>query len=318
VGGALLRCSERRLMMLGALLFALTFLALILFRPFWPVFVVRLLQGVAFSCLDTAALAFIVNVTPPVYRGRAIGYLVLASPFSQATAPAFGMLLINRFDFTVLFLTCTGLALCAFLFSWKLKDRQIATPRTDAPVHNTLFFEPKIITPGIPGFLQGFVWGAIAAFVPLYAIGNGVMNPGFYFTSVAVMLITARTLGGRILDVCSKEKILLASMFAGLVAVVVLSFSRTLPMFIVVGLLWGAGSAFFFPACMAYAFEYAGSSGGTAVGTFRALMDLGVALGPIVMGLILPHTGYRIMFLLLGIIFLINLGHFQFYVRKRR
>ena len=56
---------------------------------------------------------------------------------------------------------------------------------------------------------------------------------------------------------------------------VILSFSKTLPMFIVVGLLWGIGQAFFVPALMTYGFDYAGSSGGAAIGTFRAFTDLG-------------------------------------------
>ena len=68
---------------------------------------------------------------------------------------------------------------------------------------------------------------------------------------------------------------------------------------------------------MAYALEYAGSSDGTAVGTFRAISDLGQALGPVVMGIIIPFTGYPIMFLCLALICFINLCYFQFYVRKR-
>jgi predicted MFS family arabinose efflux permease len=74
---------------------------------------------------------------------------------------------------------------------------------------------------------------------------------------------------------------------------------------------------FFMPACMAYALEYTGSSGGGTVGTYQAFMDLGMALGPAVMGIILPLTGYRVLFLCLSDICLINMGYFQFYVRKR-
>ena len=70
-------------------------------------------------------------------------------------------------------------------------------------------------------------------------------------------------------------------------------------------------------AVMAYALERAGSTGGTAVGTYQAFMDLGMGLGPVVMGIILPLTGYRIMFLGLALTCLINLCYFQFYVRKR-
>jgi len=73
-----------------------------------------------------------------------------------------------------------------------------------------------------------------------------------------------------------------------------------------------------FPVSMAYALDYAGSSAGTAVGTFRALMDLGLSLGPIVMGMIIPSIGYPPMFLFLAAICLVNLCYFQFYVRRRR
>ena len=100
-------------------------------------------------------------------------------------------------------------------------------------------------------------------------------------------------------------------------AILILSFSKTLPLFIFVGMVWGAGNAFFFPAAMAYALEYAGSSDGAAVGTFRAISDLGLALGPVIMGIIIPLTGYRIMFLCLALICFINLCYFQFYVRRR-
>jgi MFS family permease len=82
-------------------------------------------------------------------------------------------------------------------------------------------------------------------------------------------------------------------------------------------LLWGTGHALLVPAFMTYSFEHAGSSDGAAVGTFRAFSDLGQALGPVVMGIIIPLTGYQIMFLCLALICLINLCYFQFYVRKK-
>jgi MFS family permease len=53
------------------------------------------------------------------------------------------------------------------------------------------------------------------------------------------------------------------------------------------------------------------------VGTFRAISDLGLGLGPVIMGIIIPLTGYRIMFLCLALVCLINLCYFQFYVRRR-
>ena len=137
----------------------------------------------------------------------------------------------------------------------------------------------------------------------------------FLFLS-AIMLVAGRALGGKILDTCNKEKIIRTFMSISMIAMVILSFSTTLSMFILVGLLLGAGGVFFFPASMAYALDYAGSSGGTAVGTFRALSDLGLALGPVIMGLISPSwlSGHVSR---LALVCLINLSYFQFYVRGK-
>jgi len=317
VGGALTRYSGKSVMMFGALLFALTLFASIVFRPFWPFLTLRFLQGISYACISTAAYACIINIIPSVYRGQGLGYFLLAPSFALATGPSFGMFLVNQYNFTVLFLTCTALSLCSFFFSWKMKGQEIARSEDTASAHNALFFEWKIIAPAITNALQFFVWGAFVAFFPLYAIHCGVENPGYFFTANAVMLIAGRILGGRILETYNKEKIILTFLLTATVAMVILSFSKTLSMFILVGMLWGMGAAFLTPAFLAYALDYSGSSGGPAIGTYQSFQDLGMTLGPMVMGIIIPFTGYQIMFLCLALICLMDMMYFQFYVRRK-
>ena len=98
-GAALRKYSERNVMMFGAIVSILTFLAFIVLRPFWPLFAVRFLQGIAFACIDTAALAFVVRVTPLAHRGQAIGYFTLAPILSTALVPLGAMFLINQYSF---------------------------------------------------------------------------------------------------------------------------------------------------------------------------------------------------------------------------
>jgi predicted MFS family arabinose efflux permease len=317
VGGALTRYSGKSVMMFGALLFAFTLFASIVLRPFWPFLTLRFLQGITYACISTAAYACIINIIPSVYRGQGLGYFLLAPSFALAIGPSFGMFLVNQYNFTVLFLTCTALSLCSFFFSWKMEGQEIARHDGTASARNTLFFEWKIVAPAITNALQFFVWGAFVAFFPLYAIQCGVENPGYFFTANAVMLIAGRILGGKILETYNKEKIILTFLLTATVAMVILSFSKTLSMFIFVGLLWGAGAAFLTPTFLAYALDYSGSSGGPAVGTYQAFQDLGMTLGPMVMGVIIPFTGYKAMFLYLALICLIDVMYFQFYVRRR-
>ena len=317
VGKVLLKYSEKFVMMSGAVLSTLAFIALIVVRPFWPFFGIRVFQGIAFACLDTATAACIINVIPAAHRGQGIGYFMLAPSLAMAMAAPFGMFLVNQYGFTILFLTCACLAICPFFTSWKINDREIVPSDIVTPVNKTFLFEKKIITPALVTFMHSFTWGAIIAFFPIHAVQCGVTNPGIFFSANAVMIITARIFCGRILDAYRKEKIIPMFIFVSMGAMTILAFSKTLTLFIFVGLLWGIGGAFLYPASMAYALEYAGSSTGTAVGTYQAFMDLGMALGPMTMGLIVPLTGYPVMFLCLAFVCLINLVYFQFCVRKR-
>jgi len=321
VGRALFRYSEKTVMLVGSAAFAFTFLILVVVRPFWPLLIIRLSQGIGFACLDTAALALIVNAIPPAYRAQGIGYFLLAPTLALAVAPSSAMFLVNHYhySFTVFFIILTGLSSCSFLFSCMLKRQGIAERDNGNPDSDRKrFFDLNIVPPAITAFLHNFIWGALGAFFPLYAIQCGVNNPGLFFSAMAIMLIMGRTLGGRVLDTCSKERIIPIFILTSFIAMIILSFSKTLAMFIFVGLLWGAANAYFIPASLAYALEYAGSSGGAAIGTIRAFMDLGLALGPMTTGMIIPVAGYRLMFQCLAFICLINLLYFQFYVRKRR
>jgi MFS family permease len=317
VGRALHEHREKTVMMVGALLSVVTFLALMIFRPFWPFLVIRFLQGIAIACMDTAAFAAIISVTPLAYRARALGYFMLAPSLALAIAAPFGMFIINQYSFPVLFLSGAGLALCSLFMSWKVEGQKIAISHKTAPSYSTSFINLKIVAPALTSFLQLFVWGSVSAFFPLYAIQCGVTNPGLFFTAMAVMMVAGRLFGGRIMDTCNKEKLIVTFLPSVVVVLIVLSLSKTLPMFIFVGAFWGIGAAFFVPMSMAYALEYSGSSDGAAVGTFRAISDLGLGLGPVVTGIIIPFTGYPVMFRCLALICLINMSYFHFYVRKR-
>ena len=68
MGKALLMYREKTVMIFGTLLCILTFLASIVFRPFWPFFIIRVLQGTTLACMDTAVLAFIIGVIPLAYE----------------------------------------------------------------------------------------------------------------------------------------------------------------------------------------------------------------------------------------------------------
>ncbi|MFB3886614.1 MAG: MFS transporter [Thermodesulfobacteriota bacterium] len=316
VGRALLNVPERDFMIAGALLFVFTSAAYLWASPFWPILVVRVLQGIGFALFQTASFTLIANASPEAHRGQNLSYFLLTFNLSSALAPSLGMLLINHFTFTILFLVCLGLSLCSVFVTHKLERRQVA-PSRDSSIEKGFLISREALSPSLINFFAFFIWGAIAAFFPLYAINHGVANPGLFFTTNAIMLILGRGLGGRILDRYSRERIILPCLTTYILSMVILAFSKTLPMFILVAVVWGIGHSVLVPSLMVYTLDRGGSSRSTAMGTFLAITDLGMSLGPVIMGMIIPLTSYRTMFLWLAFVGVINLNYFYFFVRKR-
>jgi MFS family permease len=316
VGKALLRTPEKKFMITGSLLFALSSLTYLFAPPFWPLLIVRVVQGIGFAFFHTAAFTLVANISPETHRGQSISYFALAMSISGALGPSVGIFLINEFSFTLLFLACSGLSFCALLITCGLGRRPIV-PSQGSSIDDGLLLSRKALPPSVINSLSLFVWGALTAFFPLYAINHGVANPGLFFTTMAIMLILGRALGGKLLDLYSREKVILPCLFIYILSMVILTFSETLPMFILVAAIWGVGNAFLGPALIADALDRVGSSAGPAMGTFTAISDVGLTTGPVIMGIVLQSTSYPVMFLCLALVGIINLGYFHFLVRKK-
>jgi MFS family permease len=316
IGRALLKIPEKKFMIAGALLFALTSIAFLLAPPFWPFLIVRVFQGIGFAFFQTASFILIANISPETHRGQSLGYFLLAPNISLALAPSLGMFLINHFNFTLLFLVCLGISLCSLFITNKLGRRQVV-PLEDSPIEDGFFLSWKALPPSIISFFFSFTLGAITAFFPLYAINQGVSNPGLFFTAIAIMLILGRAFGGKILDLYSRERVILPCLIMSIISMSILAFSKTLPMFILVAVIWGIGHAFILPSLVIYILDRTGSSRGPAVGTFTAITDLGIALGPVIMGIVIHLTSYPIMFLCLVLTGVINFNYFYFFMRKK-
>ncbi|MBP1697931.1 MAG: transporter [Deltaproteobacteria bacterium] len=316
IGRALLRISEKYFMITGALLFALTSLAYLLASPFWPFLVVRIFQGIGLAFFNTAVFTLISNISPGIHRGQSLSYFFLAQNISLALAPSFGMFLIDEFSFTVLFLVCLGVSLFSLFIANKLGRRQVLQLE-DSSTEDGFFIHRKVLPSSIISFFFYFIWGALCTFFPLYAIQNEVANPGLFFTAIAIILILGRAFGGKVLDLYRIERVILYFLTLCVISMTILAFSKTLLMFILVGVIWGIGAALLNPAVMAHTLDRAGSYRGPAMGTYTAFSDFGLSLGPVIMGIIIPWTGYSIMFLCLALVGVINLSYFYFFVRKK-
>ena len=307
IGRALLRIPERKFMMAGAVLYILSSAAYLIASPFWPFLMVRIFQGAGLAFFATASFTLIANSAPETHRGRIISYYSLSFNFAFAIAPYFGMLLINQFNFTILFLVCIGLSLCALFTTIKLTKAQSVYSAESESIRNQPLLSRETFPAATMAFMLNFIWGALGAFFPLYALAHGVTNPGIFFAIFATTLILGRALGGRILDTHERRQIIVPCLITTVVSMFMLIFSTTLFLFMVIAVILGAGWALLYPSLLIYAIERSGFARGPAMGTFTALADLGTGLGPMMMGFILQWTSYPIMFLCLTLVGFMNI-----------
>jgi len=315
IGKTLSKIPEKKFMLAGAILFAVTSIAYIFAPPFWPFLFVRVFQGIGSALFFTASIAFITNITPGAYRGQSLGYFFLSFNISMALAPIVGMFLINQFSFDILFSVCAALSLCSLWIASRLSLKEV-NPVEDLPPEVSSHFNFKTLSPILLYFMVHMIWGALMAFFPLHAINHGVTNPGLFFTAYASVMISGRVFGGRIFDVQKREKVILPCIIAFILAMTLLAFSKTLEMFILVAVIAAAGHAFLVPSLFAYILDLVGSSRGPAIGWLTAMGDLGLGLGPMIMGVILRLTSFPTMFLCLALTGLFGFIYFYLFVRR--
>ena len=317
IGRALVKASEKSFMIAGGLLFAIGSVGYIFASSFWLLLMVRIIQGVGSALFYTAAVTRVANTSPVSRLGQSLAYYYLAFNVAFALVPSFGTFLINSYSFTVLFLVCTGLTLGYLCIAGKLGRKRVG-PSTQEDGKRGPLISREALPTAVVAMICSMHWGALTAFFPLYALTHGVSNPGLFFSAFAVMIISGRALGGRILDLHSRDRVILPSLTTFIIAMIILFFSKTLPMFIVVALVWGVGHAFVFPALAACTLDRTDSSPGPAMATFSALDELGTGLGSVIAGIILRLSGYPMMFVCLAFISVLNVAYFYFFVGKRR
>jgi MFS family permease len=316
VGRALLRVSEKSFMMVGALLFGLGSVGYLCAFSFWILLLMRIVQGVGSAFIYTAAVTWVARTSPEARLGQTLSYYYVAFNVAFAVTPSFGMFLINDYDFTLLFVVCTGLAVCSLLITARLGRRQ-DDPSPKVDVKKASLLSREAIPPALVALISGMNWGALTAFFPLYALSCGVTNPGLFFTAFAITIVSGRALGARILDLHNRERVILPCLIASVLAMLILLFSRTLPLFMVAAVVWGLGHALLFPALVACTLDRTGSSRGPAMGTFSAFDEFGTSLGSIIAGIILRLSGYPAMFLCLALFGILNVAYFHFFVRRK-
>jgi len=142
---------------------------------------------------------------------------------------------------------------------------------------------------------QYMAFGAVEAFLPLYALSVGVdkATVGLLFGAQIGVKTLARPFMGKVSDRHGRTRQIILGLVLTGVATALFPHSRLAPVLLVLSAGFGLGIAIASAATSAYVADLAPEHGrGTALGTLSTIMDVGQACGPIVLGTLLMRVSY--------------------------
>lgn len=268
---------------------------------------VRVLQGLGFSCFFVANYSYVIDLVPPARRGWALGIYGVAGLVATAVAPLVGEGVIRQFGFRPLFVLSAALAVVAAGFVWYLEERrhEVELPVRGFPWERGGLTELFHVSMAVTLFF-GLGAGTIFVFLPTFAESLGVRTLALFYTAYAVAAIGVRVLGGRLIDTRGRRAVIVPSMFvqAGATALLaVLGFlvtrtSRTpvVPVLFVAGLMSGGAHGFLYPGLAALITDQTPATRrGVVVGIFSAVFLAGQTSGSFAFGYVTHAVGYAFM-----------------------
>jgi len=286
----------------------------------------RLLQGIGVGIIGTAAGTIIAQILPASKNGEGIGYFSLSVILATAIGPFIGIYLMKlKNGFNLMFtmnIILSAIILIGFFFV-KLKLPVVAKPTSKVEGTSILskFIEPKAVPISIIALIVGFTYSGIMSFLSFYAEEIDLVDAAsYFFLAYAIIIIISRPYTGKIMDAKGANIIVYPCLAVFTVGMLLFSEAASGLMLLVSAVLIGFGYGNFNSIAQTVAVKVTEPHRfGLATSTYYILYDLGLGVGPFILGFIAPITGYRTVFLLMVPIILICIPLYYFlYGRKEK
>jgi len=286
--------------------------------------ITRFLHGIALGIAGTATGTIVAQIIPNTRKGEGIGYFSMSATLATAIGPFIGLLLTQHTSTEVVFSLCLALGVFSIITALFVKiPTHIASQKTTVTkgIRLSQFIEPKAIPIGIIVLLISLGYASVLSFISFYAIEIDLVAAASYFFFVySLAVLVSRPFTGRLMDVKGANYVMYPAFIIFTVGLVLLGFSNNSVLLLVSGALIGLGFGNMQSCTQAIAIKLTSPERmGLATSTFFIFLDAGLGFGPYLLGLILPYTNYRNLYIGLGILVLVTTAlYFLLHGKKER
>lgn len=292
------RHGLRKFMLMGSGLFALVFTGYGYMSAILPLYLLRILHGLAHGIYLAAAFAYVGDLAPVNRRGEVMGIYGVANVVSMAIFPAVGTYIVSYTDsFSFLFVAGLVMAAGAFLTVWRIDEKKPAVSGTPSIPVITVMKQKAVVVASLTFGTAATAYGSIITFLPVYAPLQGIHEFGAFFTVYALFTLLSRIIAGKLSDKVGRFKVILPFLVLIALSMGLLTVMSSTAIMLTIAALFGLGFGAFMPALNAYVVdETRPEERSSALAVFTAFMDVGITSGAVLLGVVGERQGYSAMF----------------------
>ncbi len=309
-GRAIDRVGRKKMLYIGLMFYLFATLLYFGINSLMSLYVIRFLHGAGFGISGTATGTIIASIIPSERRGEGTGYYAMSATLASAIGPFLGMFLNRQGNLDMILVLAIILLTVSFMavFFLKVPEAKLTKEQLDELKGCKLktFFEAKAIPISIISIFIGLSFSSILAFLASYAREINLVQAGsFFFIFYAASILVSRPFTGRWFDQKGENFVMYPSFLLFAIGIAILSQANQGFYLLFAGVIVGLGYGTFLSSAQAIAIKVSPRHRmGLATSTFFSFIDVGVGIGPFLLGLLIPITGLRGMYAGIAVVIL--------------
>ncbi|OUO45029.1 MFS transporter [Megasphaera sp. ASD88] len=260
--------------------------------------VIRCLHGAAYGISATAASTIVGAIVPPKRRGEGIGYYALGNTLASAAGPFLGMTLCSGGNYYLNVYVCIGLAVLTFALAAAIHSPEHVCTAADRAALKSLRWDSFISVQALPisiiSFFCGIGYSTVLSFIGAYTNSLNLAIAGsIFFCTYSVTSFFSRPIIGRFLDHHGGDAVMYPTLAILALCMAAVGLAESNALFAIGGVLLGLSYSTVTSSGQALAIHGVPEDHiGLATSTFFIFVDLGVGVGPYMLGSLVPAYGF--------------------------
>ncbi|MCF3944347.1 MFS transporter [Oceanobacillus alkalisoli] len=318
-GNLIATVGRKKLLIFGLALFLVMALVYFPVNTIGWMLLIRFVHGFAFGITTTATGTIAVDVIPPSRRGEGLGYFATSNNFAMAIGPFVGLITLQYLSQDMIFVITTGMSIIAlvtalFMNVPEIESKYLEKEKRQKRFKLSDYFEGSALPISIFMLIVGVANSSILSFISTYAVEiNLVDAASFFFVMYAVFLLLSRPVTGRMYDEKGENSVMYPSIALFGIGLVILSQASNGIFLLIAGAIIGVGFGTLQSSAQTIAVSTVPHQRvGLATATFFTFYDLGMGIGPFLLGYLIRVTGFRGLYLAMSVIAFLALPIYYF------